>query len=280
MSGNGDTDFTSRHLLDLVSDLIGNGRILIVSHFLLVFLLGELRVFLGNGAFRDRNDGKSAAALVPAFNSLNDLIDIIGDFRDQDYIRAARDTRVQRQPAHLVAHDLNNKYTAVGTGGSVDLVDRGGRDIYSTLETKGHFCSPQIIVDGLGKRDYIEALLAEQIGSLGGTVAAAHDQAVQLQFMIGLFHSLYLVEAVLIRITDGLERAAAGSQNRAASGQDSLEVLAGQDPEFAVDQALVAVFEAVKLNRLFRVIDDALINAAHRRVQGLAVTSAGKKTDS
>ena len=97
--------------------------------------------------------------------------------------------------------------------------------------------------------------------------------------MVGLLHGLDLVQTVLIGIADGLERAAAGSQHRAAPGQDSLEVPAVQDPEMAVDQALVAVLEAVEFYRLAGILRDGFVDTAHSRVQCLAVAAAGEHTD-
>ena len=280
MAGNGNTDFAACHLLDLVRDLVGNGRIRIILHFLSVFLLGKLCVFLGNGAFCDGNDGKAAAALVSAFDGFHDLVDVIGDLGEQDHVRAASDARVQRKPAHLVAHDLDDENTAVRAGRCMDLVDSRSGNVDCRLEAEGHLRSPEVIVNGLGKGDHIQAFLAEQVGCLGGAVSAAHDQAVQLQLVIGLFHGLYLVDAVLVRNADGLEGAAACAQDRAASGQYTLEISSGQDPEFPVDQALIAIFKAIKFNRFLGVVDNTLVYAAKGRIQGLAVAAACQHTDS
>ena len=112
-----------------------------------------------------------------------------------------------------------------------------------------------------------------------GAVAAQDHQAVKLELVVVLLHGLHLVQAVLIGILDGLERGSGGAQDGAALGQDAGEVLAGEHLELAVDQAPVAVLEAVNLHLLFAVVQ-RLHHAPHGRVQRLAVSAAGQHTDS
>ena len=153
-------------------------------------------------------------------------------------------------------------------------------DVNCALEAEGHIRAVQVIVDGLGECHDIETFLAQKVRGLGGSVAAAHDQAVQLQLVVGLLHGLDFVDAVLIGLTDGLERNTARSQDCAAPCEDALEVLSCEDAEFSVDQALVAVLKSVEFHGLLGVVHDALEDAAHGRVECLAVTAACQKTDS
>ncbi len=112
-----------------------------------------------------------------------------------------------------------------------------------------------------------------------GAVAAKDDQAVQLELVVGLLHGGNLVHAVGAGDLDGLEGGAAGTQEGAALGEDAGEVRVGEQPEAAVDQALVAVLKAVDLHLLPRV-QQRLGDAPHGRVQGLAVPAAGQHADS
>lgn len=112
-----------------------------------------------------------------------------------------------------------------------------------------------------------------------GAVAAQDYKAVQLELVVVLLHGFHLVQAVLVGILDGLEGGPGGAQDGAALGQDAGEVLAGEHLELAVDQAPVAVLEAVDLHLLFAVVQ-RLHHAPHGRVQRLAVSAAGQHTDS
>ena len=280
MSGHCDADFTSCRLCDGIRHFIGNRRILVVGEFLLIFFLGELGVFLGDRALRYDDDRKAASVLVSLLNSFYDFVDVIRDFRNQDDVRAACDSRVERKPADLMSHDLHDEDAPVGARCRVDVVDALRRDIDRALESECHIGAPQIVVDRLGECDDVQSFLAEEIGCLGGSVTATHDQAVELQFVIGLLHRLYFVQAVLVGLTDRLERNTACSQDRAASCKDSLEILTCEHMELAVNKALVAVLKSIELNGLLGIVHHALKNAAHRSIQCLAVSAARQKTNS
>ena len=80
------------------------------------------------------------------------MVNIIGDLRQQDNIRTSGDTRMKRQPANLMAHQFDHKHPSVRGCCCMDAVNGIGRNIHSTLETKGHICTVNIIVDRLWKR--------------------------------------------------------------------------------------------------------------------------------
>ena len=279
MAGHGDADLQAASLAQLLSDLVGDGGGLAVGQLLLVLLLGQGRVLLGDGALRHRQDGEAAAAVVALLDLFGQLIHVVGDLGDQDDIRAASNARVQRQPAHLMAHDLHNEDPAMGGGGGVDAVDGLGGHVHRALETEGHIGAPQVVVDGLGEGDDVEPLLAQEVGGLMGAVAAKDDQAVQLELVVGLLHGGNLVHAVGAGDLDGLEGGAAGTQEGTALGEDAGKVRVRQQAETAIDQALVAVQETVDLCRFVRV-KQRLGDAPHGRVQGLAVPAAGQHADS
>ena len=249
-----------------------------LGQLLLVLLLAQPGVLPGNGALGHRQDGEAAAALVALLDFFGKLIHIVGDLRDEDDVRAAGDARVQRQPAYLVAHDLHDEDAPVGGGGGVDAVDGLGSHVHRALEAEGHVRAPQVVVDGLGQGDDVQALGAQEVGSLMGAVAPQDDQAVQLELVVGLLHGRNLVHPVLSGYLDGLEGCAAGPQERASLGQDAGKVGVGQQLEPSVDQSLVAVLKTVDLH-LFSRVEQRLGDAPHGRVQGLTVPAAGQHTD-
>ena len=69
----------------------------------------------------------------------------------------------------------------------MDAVDGVGGDIHRALEAEGHIGSPQIVVNGLGKADHVEALLAEQIGGLLAAVSPS-TTGTPAELLVGVLH--------------------------------------------------------------------------------------------
>lgn len=212
-------------------------------------------------------------------DGLDDVVHVVGDLGNQDDIRAACDAGVQRNPANLVAHDLDDEHAPVTRRGSVDVVDALGGDVDGACKTKRHLGAPGVVIDGLGQGDNVEALFAQAVGGLGGAVAAQHKQAVELQLMIGMDHRGHLLDAVSLGNIQALERRAARTQDGAATGEDAAKIGGRHDTESAVDKALVAVLKTINLDRLFAIGHKRFDNAAHGGVERLAVAATGKKTD-
>ena len=153
MSWNRDADLSSCHLLNLVCQFIGNGRIFVVFHFFFIFLLGKLCILFGDSTLGYRDDGKTAAFFVPVFDLLDHLIDIIRNLGNQNDIRTAGHACIQGKPSYLMSHHFHDKYSAVGSSCSMDAVDGICSNIHCTVETECHIRSPDIIINGLRKMD-------------------------------------------------------------------------------------------------------------------------------
>ena len=276
MARHRDADFVARALGDVMRQLVGHGRILLehLLHGLPLLFLAFFGDLLRDRTLRDRQDRELLAALVALVDRRADAVEIVGDLRDQDDVRAGRDARGERQPADLVAHDFHDEDAAVGGGCRVDLVDRRRRDVDRALVAEGEVSAPDIVVDRLGQMNDVQSLLAEQVGCLLGAVAAQDHEAVQAKLVIILLHRLDLVKPVRIRLAHELERLAGGPDDRAAAGQDAREVVGGEQPVMAVNETLVTLFKPVHF-KFAAVVGETLHNAAHRGVQGLAVAAAG-----
>ena len=279
MTGDGDAGLATGLGLNLLGDVVDDRRARTLGDLLLVLLLGQRRVLLGDSALGDGHDGKAAAGLHAMLDGLDDVIHVVGDFGNQDDVRAARDAGVQRDPANLVAHDLDNKHATVTRRGGVDVVDAFGGDVDGARKAKRHLGAPGVVIDGLGQGDNVEALFAQAVGSLGGAVAAQHKQAVELQLVIGVDHRGHLLDAVGLGNVQTLERCAARAQDSAAAGEDAAKIGRRHDAEPAVDKALVAVLKTVDLDRLFAIGYERFDDAAHGGVERLAVAATSKKTD-
>ena len=120
-----------------------------------------------------------------------------------------------------MSHNLDNEDTAVGCSCRMDPVDRICCNVYSTLEAECHIRSPQVIVDGLRQCDDIEPFFSQKVGRLVCAVSSENNKAVQVQLMICMLHSLYLVKTVLIRYSHQFERLSGCTEDRTAPRQDS-----------------------------------------------------------
>ena len=273
MTRYGDTYFSAGLLLDLRSHFVRYGRERIFFHLFLVIFFRKGCILFGDSTLSYRDDGKTAAFFVSVFNFLDHLIDIVRNLGNQNDIRAAGHACIQGKPSYLMSHHFHDKYSAVGSRCGVDAVDGIRCNIHCTLETEGHIGAPQVIINGLGQCYDIQAFLAQQVCGLVGAVTTENYKAVQLQLVIVLLHGFHFVQPVGIRILDRLERGPGGSQDRAALGKNTGEILVRQHSEITVDQSSVAIQEAVDLH-LFLTVRQCLHHTSHGCVQGLAVTTA------
>src|SRR5699024_10418547 len=108
---------------------------------------------LGHGALSDGEDGEVLPAARAGLDGCGDFFDVVGNLGQQQDVRAAGQTGVERQPAGLVAHDLDDHAAAVAGGGGVDAVDDVRGDVHSRMEAEGHVGQPDVVVDRLGQAD-------------------------------------------------------------------------------------------------------------------------------
>ena len=147
-------------LLNPVRNFIRYGRIRIIFHLFLIFFLGKFRVFFRNRAFRHRHDCELGTARHTAVNRFNDFVDIVWNFRNQNDVRAACHTGIQRQPADFMPHDFHDENTSVRCRRRMNTVDAVRRNINRTLESESHIRSPQIVIDCLRERYDIQPFLS------------------------------------------------------------------------------------------------------------------------
>ena len=260
---------------------------MVAFHLLFVFLLGKLQVIRTDRAFRDGQNREALARLCSLVDGLDDLVYPIRDLWNQDDIRSSGNSGVQGQPANLVPHDLDDKDTVphdlddkdtvVRCRRRVDAVNRLRRDIDSAVEPERHVSSPDIIVNGLRQMDDIESLLAQKIRCLLAPVPPEDIQAVQAKLVVVLHHRFNLVQPVLVRVIDRLEGRAGRSKDCSALCQNAREILACQKPVIPVNHALVPVHEPIYF-QLVNVVGQCLYDAAHGRIQCLAIAPGSQQT--
>ena len=160
------------------------------------------------------------------------------------------------------------------------VVDDVGADVHGALEAEGGIRAVDVVVYGLWERDYVHAGVGEELGALLRAVAAHHDQAVEIEAVIGVEHGGH--EVVALFVYDGLARditLPGRAQDCAALGEDAGEVLLLHVLVVALYEALVTVVHAEYLD-IIDVLEERLAHAAYRRVEPLAVSARGHQAHS
>ena len=279
MAGYTDAGFGTRHLLNLFGNAVGRGGVAGFCTLGRPFLALHLSFFGGECTLRHGKDGEVLASLGAALHGVGNLLDIVGMFGDEDDIGAARDAGIQCQPSGLVAHHLNAHHAAVAACGGVDAVNDLGCNVHGGMEAERDIGPVDIIVNGLGQADDVEALLAEEVSVFVGAVAAQAEQAVQLGFLVGLFHGGDFVHLVLPHHAHHLERRALGSEDRSADRQDAGKLTGVHIAVIAANQSVIAIHDADDLNLVPHALIEGLGHAADGCVQARAVAARSEDTN-
>ena len=152
----------------------------------------------------------------------------------------------------------------MAAGSGVDAVDDLGGNVHGGVEAKGHVGAVNVVVNGLGQANNVQALLAQQVGGFVGAVAAQAKQTIQLGGAVVLLHGGYLVHLVFLDHTHLFKGGTLGAQDGAAHGQNAGKLVRAHFAVVAVDQAVVAVHDTYDLDL-----------AAHAVVQRLGYTADG-----
>ena len=177
---------------------------------------------------------------------------------------------VQRDPAGVPAHHLDDEHPVVRLGGGVQPVDRLARDVDRGVEAEGEVGAGEVVVDRLGYADHVDAEVGELGRDAEGVLAADRDQRV---------HAV-AGEVVLDPLDAALdlERVGpAGAEDGAAARQDAAHLRHAELHGQALERALPAVAVADEVEAVHA---DAL--ADHRpdhRVESGTVAASGEHSD-
>ena len=93
-------------------------------------------------------------------------------------MRAGGHARVQGDPADVAAHDLGDHAAVVGVAGGAQPVHRLGGDLHGGVEAERVVGGGEVVVDGLGHADDLDAGVGEALGGRQGALAADRDDGV------------------------------------------------------------------------------------------------------
>jgi len=152
----------------------------------------------------------------------------------------------------------------------VQTVDGLGRDLHRGLETKGKVRAGEIVVDGLGHPDDVDAFLVQLGGDAEGVLAADGHHRPDVQGVQVPQHGLGAA-----RLLEGIR--AAGAQDGAPQVEDAAGRLAGEPVvERRVQKSAPAFPHA---HHLQAVLLPATDHRADHRVEARAVSSARQDRD-
>ena len=142
----------------------------------------NLVALLGLGALGD-DDDRRVVQLEARLDVAADLVDVEGHLGDEDDVRAAGHARVQRDPARVPAHDLDDQDAVVALRGGVQPVDGLGGDVDRGVEAERVVRAREVVVDRLRHADDVDARLVQLGGDAEGVFAADGDQRVDAEVL-------------------------------------------------------------------------------------------------
>ena len=159
---------------------------------------------------------------------------------DEDGVRAGGHAGVQGDPADVAAHDLGDHAALVRLAGGAQPVHRLGRDLHGGVEAERVVGGGEVVVDGLGDADDLDAGIGEPLGGRECALAADRDDRVDAVPVHDRLDDLGAAVA--------LERVGAGgAEDRAALLGDAPDLRARERHDVALDDAAPAVAEADEL---------------------------------
>ena len=199
------------------------------------------------------------------------LFDVERLLGDQRHVRAGGQPGVQRDPAGVPAHHLDEHHPLMRLGGAVQPVDGLGRDLQRGVVAECDVGAVDVVVDGLGHPDDGNVLLGEPVRGGQRALAADRDQHVDA----------VVVERLLDLVQPGPQLVGVdprGAQHGAALGQQPVVAVVVPELDATVlQQAAPAVQEADDRRAVPHVA-----GAHHRpddRVQARTVAASGQDSD-
>ncbi len=216
------------------------------------------------------HDDRRVLALEALLDVLGDLVDVELALRQQDDVRATGEAGVQRDPAGVPAHHLDDERAVVRLGRRVQPVDRLHRDVDSGVEAERVVGRAEVVVDRLRYADDVHAQLGELRRDAERVLATDRDERVDTEFG--------QVRLDLFDATLDLERVRPGrAEDRAAAGQDAPHLGDAELLRHALERAAPTVPES---DELVTVDLDALADdRANDRVQPGAVAATSENTN-
>src|SRR5208283_4807474 len=125
--------------------------------------------------FGDDDEAEVFAAEFAGANSLTNGVESEGDFGNEDDVGTTRNPGVESDPAGVAAHDFDEHDALVALGSGMQAIDGFGGDNQCGVKTESDFRGVEIVVDGFGNADNVNAAAGKIAGNVLGAVATDDD---------------------------------------------------------------------------------------------------------
>ena len=148
--------------------------------------LGEEFAGFNACAFGDDDEGAVTAGGVAFANGLGDVLEVEGDFWQQDHICPTSHAAIKGDPACMASHDFQHDDALVAFCGGVQAIQgiHDGGD--GGIKTKGGGGGLNVIVDGLGDADDVDAHLGQLQAGGEAAISTDHDQRTDFEVAKGV----------------------------------------------------------------------------------------------
>ncbi len=156
-----------------------------------------------------------------------------GSSGNQDHVRAAGHSGVQREESRVASHQFHHHGAVVGFGRGVQFVDRFRGGIERGVESEGDLRSADVVIDRFGNSHHRTALGFQFKRDAQRPVAADDQDRVEVKRVQGCHHFVRHIHddcaAVWLDYFAGKRIAAAGrSEDGSAAGKNSAHVVGGE----------------------------------------------------
>ena len=182
VSESDDACFDPGPLFDQFGNDLANSTELDVSEFIEVTVLRDDSIGLRQfDTFADDHDAVHLAILSTCLEQFAHAIEVGFFFGDQEVVGGCRDSGEAGDPTGVSSHGLDHHHASMRFGSGSESIDGFHDDIDRGIETEGDIGAGEVVVDGLGDADGVDAVdLIELVSDTERVVSADCDQGIEL----------------------------------------------------------------------------------------------------
>ena len=271
----GGTALHTRLLRNDARKPFGNGCPSARGEIVALFLLAHRRLAGAGSALGNGDYNRARARRLFIGYELCKFIFVVDDFGNEYGIGARGYARIERQPAHLVAHHLHEEHAAVTFGRGAYALYGARRYIHRRMEAERYVGAVDIVINRLGEANYVTPLDREKGSRLVRARPAQRYKAVELQFFVVFHHHLQSGGLVALLDRHQLERLAGCAEYCAAEVEYIFDVGRGKTAVIFVHKPRIAFEEAVNFDVLY-LVEGVFAEPAQHSVEPGAVAPARK----
>ena len=203
-------------------------------------------------------------------HTLDDVdVEVVLELGDKDTGRTDGNAGVKGDVPRLSSHDLDDRAAAVGLGRVSNHVDHLHDGVHRGVEADGEVGTGDVVVDGAGDADTVDAFAGQGLGTAEGTVTADDDDAFDAETVAHVGRLLLTAVGHELHAAGRSENGTTALYDVGYAAQVHLRDITGH-------QAFIAIVDADDAHIVFKAgTDDGTDSCIHAR----GVAAAGKDAD-